>query len=120
MERKTVMVVDDDRDTRESICEMLTMLGHHTVAAASGWEALRLCEGQHQPDVVLLDLGLPDMSGHTVAINLRSLANGRRLVIAAHTGSCEQGDARRSFAAGCDVHLVKPTPLAALRQLVDS
>jgi CheY-like chemotaxis protein len=118
MSRKTVMVVDDDRATRDTLSELLTMLGHHVVAAATGCEALQLCDTV-APDVVLLDLGLPDMTGHRVALHLRSLLGDRPLVIAAHTGHAAQGDARRSYAAGCDVHLVKPAPLARLREVIE-
>lgn len=118
MSRKTVMIVDDDRETREALGELLATLGHRVVAAATGSEALQLCDTV-APDVVFLDLGLPDMTGHHVALQLRSLLGSRPVVIAAHTGASAQGDARRSYAAGCDAHLVKPAPLARLRQVID-
>ncbi len=95
---------------------LLTSLGHETRGAQSGSEALTQAKA-FEPELVLLDLVLPDISGYTVAMQLRDEAR-HGFYLAALTGL---GDARaraRARDAGCDRHLVKPITLAGLRDVV--
>jgi len=70
------------------------------------------------PDVVLIDIGLPDMDGYEVARRLRSALNGRRIGLVALTGFGQPEDQRRAFDAGFDAHLVKPVSAERLKQVI--
>ena len=93
-------------------------MGYECQSAGSGSEALKQADA-FEPDVVLLDLGLPDVSGYEVARELRRRAGRRPLHIAAVTGSYHPDkDRARTHAAGFDQHLVKPTDAAKLRHVL--
>ncbi len=103
----TVMLVDDDPDTRQIFGRVLTHMGYRVIEAALGAEAIATARAA-RPDVVLLDLGLPDMDGLTVAAALRAdaaTAAARILVLTAYVSPVDRA---RAAAAGCDVFLVKP------------
>ena len=71
-----------------------------------------------EPDVVLLDIGLPDMDGYEVTRRMRQLPRGSGLTIVALTGYSQDEDRKRSHDAGCDGHLVKPLDFATLEKLL--
>ncbi|KAB2886180.1 MAG: response regulator [Kofleriaceae bacterium] len=114
---KRVLVVEDDRDTREMLVELLELLGHDVRAAASGMEAVDVLVA-YEIDVAFVDIGLPDISGHEVAVRMRSIVGSRELVIAALSGRSQPDDIARSFASGMDLHLVKPACSDDLRRVV--
>jgi PAS domain S-box-containing protein len=109
----TVLVVDDNFDAAETLCELLRLFGHHATAAFDGPSALSVA-AQLAPDVVLLDIGLPGMSGLEVAVKLRQLAETRSAYLIAVTGYGQSNDRDRSLEAGFDAHLVKPIDVDAL------
>ncbi len=118
-----VLVVDDNRDAADLAAIVLSRAGHEVATAYSGAEALALAHEQ-APDVIVLDIGLPDLDGYAVAAGIAELYPGRRICIIALTGYGLPHDRRRSDAAGFSAHLVKPIDpmqlLAAVRQLVES
>ncbi len=112
-----VLVVDDNRDAAESLALMLRLDGHEVRVAHDGPAALEAASA-FRPEVVLLDIGLPRMSGHEVAARLlRQPHAGRRLLVAM-TGYGQDEDRRRSHEAGFDHHLVKPVDPQTLRDLL--
>ncbi|MEP7057602.1 MAG: ATP-binding protein [Caldimonas sp.] len=110
---RSIVVVDDNADSAESLALLLAMEGHATRTAASGQAALRLVE-ESPADVVLLDLGLPGMSGFEVARRIRSGPEGESMLLVAVTGWGQQKDIDASMAAGFDHHLTKPVDYPAL------
>jgi CheY-like chemotaxis protein len=115
---RRVLVVDDNEDAANMLGELLEDAGHEVRTAYSGMEALRAAH-TFLPDVVLLDIGLPDMDGYDVARRLRaSRAGGAK--IAALTGWAQPHSADESEAAGIDVHLVKPASLQAIEDVIGS
>lgn len=112
-----VLVVEDDRDTAESLRMLLEVIGHDVHVAHDGSAALAMATA-HRPDVILLDIGLPDMSGYQLVRQLREMPGGPELRIVALTGYGSEEHRRRAFEAGIDVHLVKPVELAVLRALL--
>jgi len=106
-----VLVVDDNVDAAESIAMLLQELGNEAHVVHDGPAALVACE-RLKPDVVLLDIGMPDMDGYEVARRLRASYPGLRIV--ALTGWGQAGDRARTQAAGFDLHLVKPVELEPL------
>jgi two-component system CheB/CheR fusion protein len=111
---RRILVVDDEADTAEALVELLGQRGHTARAALDGESALALVETL-DPELVLLDLGLPRMNGYEVARKLREML-GRRVMLVALTGY--QDDAARLREAGFDGHLLKPTSLEKLFALV--
>ena len=116
---RRVLVVDDNRDSAETM-EMLLQLSGYTVRTAyDGPSALPVVE-EFQPDVILLDLGLPGLTGYEVAQRVQQMSLGRRPLLVAMTGYGQQGDRQRTRAAGFDHHLVKPVDLEMLQQILAS
>jgi len=111
---RRVLVVDDNHDAANTLNSLLQSLGHSTRVAFDGPTALQIAE-QFQPDLVLLDIGMPGMSGYDVARRLRS-RTGTHPKIVAVTGWGADEDRARSQEAGFDRHLVKPVDESALRQ----
>jgi len=96
------------------------MIGHETRDAHDGPTALAIAQEfrEFRPDVVLLDIGLPEMSGYEVAQRLRAQPGGKELMIVALIGWGQQADLARTSESGFDHHLVKPAGLEALRELI--
>lgn len=113
-----VLVVDDNVDGAESLALMLGLLGHEVRTVHDGTAALQAA-AQWCPEVVLLDIGLPGMSGYEVAQSLRSQRPGPDLTLVAVTGWGSQEDQRRSAEAGFDHHLTKPVEASALEAVLD-
>jgi len=103
--QRRVLIVDDNRDAADSLSLLLQMDGHEVQTAYGGEEALQVID-VFAPDFVLLDIGLPGMSGYEVARRLRSKGNSAHLV--ALTGYGQPEDVQRAKDAGFDAHLVKP------------
>lgn len=117
MARRRILVVEDNLDTREALCALLEMWGHTVANAAEGQIALTVA-GRFLPDVVLLDLGLPDMEGFEVARRLRAGPNGDRLFVVALTAYGTKDDVTRIQASGFDAYLLKPSDPDELEQLL--
>jgi CheY-like chemotaxis protein len=111
-----VLIVDDYPDAAEATCMLFKQLGHSVRQAHSGTRALDEAEEFH-PDVVLLDIGLPDLSGYEVARTLRQL-HGRELYLAALTGWGQPEDRARAIGAGFDQHILKPATAHVLREVI--
>lgn len=112
-----VLVVDDNRDAAESLAVLLEMEGHVTQLAHDGRSALALAP-EVQPDIVFLDIGLPDLSGYEVARQLRNMPNLDRTLLVALTGWGTEEDRKRTREAGFDRHLTKPAALPAVEELL--
>lgn len=112
-----ILVVDDNHDTADGLRRLLE-LGKYTVRIAhNGLEALDIGRG-FQPQVIILDIGLPGMDGYTVAASVRDEEYGREALIVALTGYGQEEDRRRSHLAGIDHHFVKPVDFDELRKLL--
>ena len=112
-----VLIVDDNRDSADSMATLIGMLGFRTSVAYDGDEALRIA-ADLRPDVVLMDLGMPRMSGHEVARRLRAQTWAASILLIALSGWGQDEDRRRTAEAGFDHHLVKPLDLDALKFLL--
>jgi DNA-binding response OmpR family regulator len=110
----SVLLVEDDAMIRDAFTILLQESGYRVRAAATGGDALRLA-ADGEPDVVVLDMGLPDASGVDVARALLANAGGRRIPIVALTGRALDEDRQAALSAGCSAYLVKPV---AARELL--
>jgi CheY-like chemotaxis protein/two-component sensor histidine kinase len=105
--RRRVLVVDDNVDAAESTAVLLRLAGHEVKTVYDGPAAIEAAR-DFQPQVALVDIGLPGMTGHEVARQLRSRPELAGLILAAVTGYGQDEDKRRSQEAGFEVHLTKP------------
>ena len=110
-----VLVADDNADAAHTLTMLLRMAGHQVQKAGSGADALRIAE-EFQPQVVVLDIGMPGMSGYAVAEKIRAAAWGKPVTLIALTGRGASEDVARAVKAGFDHHFVKPV---ALQQLLE-
>jgi PAS domain S-box-containing protein len=113
---RRVLVVDDNRDAAETLADLLRMLGNEVLVAHDGTGALACAPG-FKPDVVLLDIGLPDLNGYEVARELRQVPGMRQPRLIALTGWGQHEDKRRAAEAGFDDHWTKPVDPARLQEL---
>jgi PAS domain S-box-containing protein len=114
---RRILVVDDNRDSADSIATLLQMSGHKTFMVHTGLAAVDAAERFH-PDVVLLDVGLPEISGVEACRRIRSNPWGKGMIIVALTGWGQENDRRNTREAGFDAHLVKPVDYGELLQLL--
>ncbi len=114
VEPQRILVADDNHDAAEALSLQLQLAGHDVRTAHDGAEAVAIAR-TFDPDIVLLDLGMPKMDGYEAARELRLRSNeGRRLTLIALTGWGQQQDRDRTADAGFDEHLVKPVAEAQL------
>jgi PAS domain S-box-containing protein len=112
-----VLVIDDNVDAANSLCLLLQSMGHTVRAVYDGPSGIATAQ-DFAPEVVMLDIGMPVMSGYDVARALR--ASSSRYVIVAVTGWGHEAAKRQSREAGFDQHLVKPVSEAQLAQVLDN
>jgi two-component system, cell cycle response regulator DivK len=114
---KKVLVVEDDTDNRRIVVKVLSVEGYHVVEATDGVEALARAREEH-PDLILMDLALPNMDGWEATRQLKSDPATRAIPVVALTAFAMRGDEERARAAGCDDYLPKPARPAAIREVV--
>jgi PAS domain S-box-containing protein len=115
--RRRILIADDHADNAELLARFLRSQGHEAHVARGGAEATLAAEAL-RPEVVLLDIGMPDVDGHEVCRRVRAQRWGRATLLIAQTGWGQPRDLERTRAAGFDHHLVKPIDLALLARLV--
>ncbi|HEY0747027.1 MAG TPA: ATP-binding protein [Steroidobacteraceae bacterium] len=112
-----VLMCDDNRDAVDSMAMVLEIAGYEVCVAYSGKRALELAQ-QHRPEVVILDIGMPDMTGHEVAAAIRQTPWGRAMHLIAITGWGQSDDKEKARGAGFDLHLTKPVDIDRLEELL--
>ncbi len=113
--RSEILLVDDNRDAARGLKKLLEYQGHAVTSAFTGEEALALAKS-HRPEVIFLDIGLPDMSGYDIAKKLRE--SGWSGLLIAVTGYGQQTDQKSSLDSGFDVHLIKPVSIHDINRLL--
>ena len=113
---KRILIVDDNQDAVDMLAVALTMHGFEVQTAPEGLSALRIA-ATFQPELAVLDIGLPVMDGYELAARLRRIPGLERLPLIAVTGYGQVSDRDRSAAAGFDHHLVKPVEVETLTRL---
>jgi CheY-like chemotaxis protein len=105
--RRRVLVVDDNRDAAKTLAMILKLNGNESKTAFDGLEALE--EGaKFRPDLILLDIGMPNLNGYETARRIRQQPWGKNIMLVALTGWGQDEDRRKSQEAGFDLHMVKP------------
>lgn len=114
---RRILVVDDNRDSAESLAMLLRLVGNEVQTAHDGVVAVELAQ-QLRPDVILLDIGLPRLNGYEVCRKIRDQTWGKSVIMIALTGWGQDEDRKKSKDAGFNGHLVKPVEHAALSKLL--
>jgi PAS domain S-box-containing protein len=116
---KRILVVDDNPDVAETFQVMLQMMGHEVETAFDGFAAIQKAE-VFRPEVIVLDIGMPNMDGLETARRLRRQASTAEVTLIAITGWGGESDKRESAAAGFDIHLVKPVDPMTIVHVLDN
>jgi CheY-like chemotaxis protein len=119
MVTQRILIVDDNRDSADSLAKLLTMIGHDVAAAYDGEQAVQEAE-KLRPNVVLLDIGMPKLNGYEACRSIRAQPWGRNMYLVALTGWGQEEDRRRTEEAGFNEHMVKPVDPDALMKLLAS
>ncbi len=114
---KTILIADDSPKGREFLRTVLSHAGYHVVEAANGAEAVRLA-GECHPDLVVLDVQMPEMDGYAAAAELRRKPEFADVPMIALTAFAMEGDRERALAAGFTNYLTKPIRMKELREEV--
>ena len=113
---RRILVVDDNRDAADTLAELLEIDGHAVRTAYTGTEAIARTF-EFKPDIVFLDIGLPDLNGYEVAVKLRQLPMPQEFLLIALTGYGQEHDRRAALAAGFNEHFAKPVDFDKLATL---
>lgn len=114
---RRILVADDNVDSTQSLELLLKMRGNEVRTANDGLRALEVAEA-FRPDVLLLDIGMPELNGYEVCRRIRERPWGKKVVLVAMTGWGQDEDKQRSREAGFDLHLVKPVDFSAIETLL--
>ena len=117
--RRRVLVVDDNRDAAHSLLQLLKVSGSEAEVAYDGFEGLAKARA-FQPEIILLDIGMPRMDGYETCRAIRMEPWGSRVTVVALTGWGQETDRRRSAEAGFDAHFVKPADWRDIARLLQS
>ena len=109
----TILYVEDNPENRLLIRRILQVEGYVILEASSAFEALEMLKTQ-RPDLILMDINLPEMDGYTLTARLKSLPNLNNVPIVALTANVMRGDRERTLEAGCDGYIQKPVDVDAL------
>ena len=104
---KRILVIEDTEDNRQIIRDLLTTFDYELIEAADGAEGVALAQSQH-PDLILMDIQLPEMDGYEATRRIRAIPELARVPIIAVTSYALSGDEAKTRAAGCDGYVAKP------------
>jgi two-component system cell cycle response regulator DivK len=116
--RGTILYVEDNFDNRLLIRRVLNAEGYAVHEAASASAALETLQTMH-PDLILMDINMPDMDGYTLTAHIRAMPNLGIIPIVALTANVMKGDRERSLEAGCDGYIQKPIDIDTLTQQIE-
>jgi two-component system cell cycle response regulator DivK len=114
---KRILVVEDDADNRRIVTKVLTVEGYTVIEAADGIEALAQARAE-RPDVILMDLALPNMDGWEATRQIKADPQLRHIPVIALTAFAMRGDEDQARAAGCDDYVSKPARPMVIRAIV--
>jgi CheY-like chemotaxis protein len=115
---RRILVADDFPQAAETLAQLLRQEGYEVQIARDGLEAVRTAERSH-PDVIVLDLAMPELNGYDAARKIRQEPWGKDVVLIALTGWGQQRDRHRTKEAGFDAHLTKPIKYEAILELLE-
>ena len=118
MSSGTILYIEDNLDNRTLIRRVLMAEGYSVLEAGYAGEALEVLKSEH-PDLILMDINMPDMDGYALTTHIRSLPGFEGVPIVALTANVMRGDREKSLEAGCDGYIQKPVDIDFLPQQVE-
>jgi CheY-like chemotaxis protein len=115
--KKRVLIVDDNQDAAEMLAELLEVLGYESRIALEALSALEIAP-EFDPDIMLIDIGLPEVNGYELAQKMRAIPQFVSARLMALTGYGREADRQNAMNAGFDEHLVKPVDLERLKSIL--
>jgi CheY-like chemotaxis protein len=112
-----ILVVDDDRATADTLVLLIQTLGYEAKAVYSGEAAVEQV-AKFEPDMALIDIGMPRCDGYETVAGIRAQEAGKHAILVAVTGWSRDEDKRRAYDAGFDLHVTKPMRLETLKELL--
>lgn len=116
--RGTILYVEDNPENRMLIRRVLEADGFRVLLASSATEALQILQ-QERPDVMLVDVSMPDVDGYTLTTRVKSMPEFERLPIVALTANVMRGEQERARQAGCDGYIPKPVDIDVLSEQIE-
>jgi two-component system cell cycle response regulator DivK len=113
----TILYVEDNADNRLLVRRILSAEGFNIIEASSAAQAWKVLETQ-TPDLILMDINMPDVDGYTLTAQLKALPSLQAIPIIAMTANALKGDREKSLSAGCDGYIEKPIDIDALSRQV--
>jgi two-component system cell cycle response regulator DivK len=114
---KVILVIEDQEDNRRIMRDLLTSVDYRVIEAVTGEDGIRAAE-THQPDLILMDIQLPDFDGYEATRRIKAQPDLRSIPIIAVTSYALSGDDKKAFEAGCDAYVSKPfSPRALLARV---
>jgi two-component system, cell cycle response regulator DivK len=104
---KRILVIEDTEDNRQIVRDLLVSVGYEIIEATNGAEGVAMAQAQH-PDLILMDIQLPQMDGYEATRRIRAIPELARVPIIAVTSYALSGDEAKTRAAGCDGYVAKP------------
>jgi two-component system, cell cycle response regulator DivK len=117
-DKKTILYVEDNPDNRNLIRRVLEAEGYALIEASNASAALSTLENGN-PDLILMDINMPDMDGYTLTARIRSMPAHTHVPIVAVTANVMSGDREKSLEAGCDGYIQKPIDIDTLPQQIE-
>ena len=117
--RKCVLIVEDNPLNMKLFSAMIAAQGHDVLQASNGSHGLDLAQRQH-PDLIIMDIQLPGMSGLEVTHNLKTDEATRDIPIIATTAFALRGDEEKILASGCDAYMAKPIAISQFLELIET
>lgn len=114
-----ILLIDDNRDLVDMTCSFLSLLGYNVASAYTGYEGISRVKA-FRPQVIICDIGLPDINGYEVAKQILSQKSSKGFCLISLSGYAQAGDVELSREAGFDYHLSKPLDIAKLRTILDT
>ena len=114
----TILYVEDNIDNRTLVRRILMAEGYNLLEAVNATEALEILNGT-QPDLILMDINMPDMDGYTLTAKIKGMPGFESVPIIALTANVMRGDRERSLEAGCDGYIQKPIDIDMLSEQIE-
>jgi two-component system cell cycle response regulator DivK len=116
--KKRILIVEDNRDSRELVAKILTARGYVVLEAHDGIEALQMTESE-RPDLILMDISLPKIDGHEATRRLKSDEKLCAIPVIALTAHAMKGDREKAMTAGCSGYITKPINIRELPDQIE-
>ncbi|KAF0108763.1 MAG: two-component system cell cycle response regulator DivK [Anaerolineaceae bacterium] len=118
MSKATVLYVEDNADNRTLVRRVLVAEGYEVIEASDATGALETIQKQ-RPDLILMDINMPDMDGYTLTMRIKTMPGMQSVPIIALTANVMRGDREKSLEAGCDGYIQKPIDIDTISQYIE-